>query len=58
MKSTPHFSQTPLEKLVLPSWVDHDPAADEPNYLGYVMSGLPAALIGMLLLLALAVAVF
>jgi hypothetical protein len=35
-----------------PGWLDHDPAADEPNYPGYIMSMLPAALIALLALAA------
>ena len=47
-----HQEQTELERQLLPSWLDHDPAADEPNYLGYIMSILPAALIALLAFLA------
>ena len=52
-----HEEQTELEKTLLPSWLDHDPAADEPNYLGYIMSILPALLIALLALAAIVLTV-
>lgn len=52
-----HEEQTELEKALLPSWLDHDPAADEPNYLGYIMSILPALLIALLALAAIVLTV-
>jgi hypothetical protein len=35
------------------NWLEQDPAGDEPNYLGYIMAILPAALIAFLAVLAL-----
>lgn len=43
--ATPHAVQSGFEREVLPAWLDKDPAADEPNYLGYILSVMPAATI-------------
>ncbi|MDE0853974.1 MAG: hypothetical protein OSA97_06090 [Nevskia sp.] len=41
-------TQSDLERQLLPGWLDKDPAADQPNYLGYIMSVLPALLVAVL----------
>lgn len=42
-----HEELTEFEKELLPAWLDRDPAADQPNYLGIIMSLLPAALLAL-----------
>jgi len=46
-----HAEQTELEKALFP-WNARDPAADEPNYLGYIMVLMPVALLVTLAVMA------
>ena len=49
--------QDAFENRWRPAQLDNDPAVNEPNYLGYVMSMLPAALIALLALVAIVLTV-